>query len=158
MTNDTMGRRILALLGLIAAVLALYVLWARPFQLRWGATDEEVRRSMPGDELDPTPGFLATRAITIQGTPQQIFPWLLQMGFGRAGFYGFDLFENVGSPSGSRSAERIQPQWQNFKVGDPVPISPVATMKFYAIQPRAVHCLERRRPERRLHLGALSCR
>ena len=91
---------------------------------------------MPGDELDPTPGFLATRAITIQATPEQIWPWLMQMGFGRAGLYGFDLFENVGSPGGTRSAERILPQWQDFKVGDPVPISPVATMKFYAIQPQ----------------------
>src|SRR5574340_409327 len=134
MKNSSLRNRLLAVLGLVALVLALYFLWARPFQLRWGATDEEVQRSMPGDDLDPRPTFLATRAITIKGTPEQIWPWLLQMGYGRAGFYGFDLFENVGSPSGTRSAERILPQWQGFKVGDPVPISPVAMMKFYAIE------------------------
>lgn len=133
-TNET-GRRVLALLGLIFVVLVAYVLWARPFQLRWGATNAELQRSMPGDELDPSPGFLATRAITINGTPEEIWPWLMQMGYSRAGFYGFDLFENTGSPRGLRSADRILPQFQDFAVGDAVPISPVATMKFYAIQP-----------------------
>jgi hypothetical protein len=135
MKHHDMRGRVLAVVGLIALVLVLYLLWARPFQLRWGATDEELKRSMPGDDLDRTPTFLATRAITIQGTPGEIWPWLIQMGYGRAGFYGFDLFENVGSPGGTRSAERILPQWQHFKAGDPVPISPVAMMKFYAIQP-----------------------
>lgn len=128
-------KRLLAVLALIVVILAMYLLWSRPDQLRWGATSEEVQRSMPGDELDPTPGFLATRAITIAGTPEQIWPWLIQMGYGRAGLYGYDLFQNVGTPAGGRSAERILPQWQNFKVGDAAPISPVATMKFYAIEP-----------------------
>ncbi|HET6847035.1 MAG TPA: hypothetical protein VFH29_09385 [Anaerolineales bacterium] len=135
MKNDSLRNRVLAVLALILVVLALYALWARPFQLRWGATDSEVRRSMPGDQLNLTPTFLATRAITIQGTPGEIWPWIIQMGYGRAGFYGFDLFESVGSPTGARSAERILPQWQHFNVGDPVPISPVATLKFFAIEP-----------------------
>src|SRR4030042_2845933 len=103
----------LAVLGLIAAVLALYLLWARPYQLRWGATDEEVRRPMPGDELDTSPTFLATRAITIEAAPERIWPWLMQMGYTRAGFYGFDLFENVGSPRGLQSADRILPPDQD---------------------------------------------
>lgn len=135
MLKDSLRNRILAVLGLLALVLALYILWARPLQLRWGATDEELQRSMPGDELDPTPGFLATRAITIQATPEQIWPWLLQMGYGRAGLYGLDLFKKVRSPSVAGSVERILPQFQDFKVGDPIPVSPVATLKFFAIQP-----------------------
>ncbi len=92
---------------------------------------------MPGDELNSSPTFLATRAITIAGTPQQIWPWLIQMGFGRAGYYGYDIdiLENLGSPRGIRSAGRILPESQNFKVGDPVPISPFAADIFYAIQP-----------------------
>lgn len=133
--NDTVRNRVLAVLGLTAIVLGLYFVWARPFQQRWGATDEELQRSMPGDELEPRPTFLATRAISIQSSPEQIWPWLMQMGYGRAGLYGFDLFQSVGSPTGTRSAERILPQWQHFNVGDPAPVSPVAIMKFYAIQP-----------------------
>jgi hypothetical protein len=124
-------KRILAVLGLLAVVLALYFAWARPYQLRWGATDEEVRRSMPGDELSNNPTFLATRAITIDGTPEVVWPWLMQMGYKRAGFYGYDILENLGTPS----ADRILPQYQDFQVGDPVPISPVSTLIFHAIEP-----------------------
>lgn len=126
--------RLLAVFVLIGLVLSAYWLWARPYQLRWGATAEEIQRPMPGDELDPHPTFLATRAITIDGTPEQIWPWLIQMGYGRAGYYGYDLIENVGSPLGILSAERILPEFQQFNVGDDVPISAVATMEFYEIE------------------------
>jgi hypothetical protein len=128
--NETI-KRVMAVPGLIVVVLAVYFLWARPYQLRWGATDEEVRRPMPGDELDSRPTFLATRAITIDAGPAKIWPWLIQMGYGRAGYYGYDILENLGKPS----AERILPQFQDFQVGDDVPISPAASMVFYAIEP-----------------------
>lgn len=127
--------RIVSVMTLVGLVLSAYQLWARPYQLRWGATDEEVARHMPGDELDPDPTFLSTRAITIKGTPDQIWPWLLQMGYGRAGFYGYDILENIGSPRGMKSADRILPKFQHFKVGDEVPISAAATEIFYAIEP-----------------------
>lgn len=127
--------RLLSALALIGLVLAAYFLWARPYQLRWGATDEEIRRSMPGDELNTRPTFLATRAITINGTPEEIWPWLLQMGYGRAGFYGYDIFENIGSPRGIRSAEGILPEFQHFVLGDEVPISPAGGLEFRAIEP-----------------------
>jgi hypothetical protein len=64
--------RTLAMLSIVALTMAAYLFWARPYQLRWGATDEEINRVMPGDELDPAPKFLATRAITIDGTPAEI--------------------------------------------------------------------------------------
>jgi len=123
-----------AILALIGLVMAAYLLWARPYQLDWGATDEEVKRAMPGDDLNPDPKFLATRAITIEGTPEEIWPWLVQMGYGRAGFYGYDILENMGSKRGIRSADRILPEFQHFKVGDDVPISPTTVMVFYAIE------------------------
>src|SRR5512135_3169783 len=102
---------ILAVIALLALVLGAYLLWARPYQLRWGATDEEVRRPMPGDELDPTPTFLSTRAITIDAAPDKIWPWLIQMAYSRAGFYGYDILENLGSPRGIRSADSILPEF-----------------------------------------------
>lgn len=128
-------KRILAILSLIVLVMTVYFLWARPYQLNWGATPQEVKQSMPGDKLDPYPEFFATRAITIASTPEEIWPWLLQMGYGRAGYYGYDILENLGSPRGIRSADRILPEFQHFKVGDDVPISSVAQMVFYAIEP-----------------------
>lgn len=119
--------RLISVLVVVGLVLAAYFLWARPYQLRWSATNEEVARPMPGDELDPDPTFLATRAITIDAPPEAIWPWLVQI--------GYDILENLGSPSGLLSAERIVPEWQNFKVGDVVPISAVAAEVFYAIEP-----------------------
>jgi hypothetical protein len=128
-------KKIIAILAMLGLVMAAYLLWARPYQLHWGATDAEVNRAMPGDELDPHPTFLATRAITINGTPQQIWPWLIQMGYTRAGFYGYDILENIGSPHGLESAVTIMPEFQQFKVGDEVPISSAATMVFNAVEP-----------------------
>jgi len=121
--------------ALIAIVMTAYLLWARPYQLNWGATQEEIRRPMPGDELDTHPTFLATRAITIEGTPHEIWPWLVQMGYNRAGYYGYDIIENIGSESGAYSAERIIPDLQNIHVGDEVPISAAGSWVFYAIEP-----------------------
>jgi hypothetical protein len=91
---------------------------------------------MAGDELNRNPSFLATRAITIEGSPEQVWPWLLQMGYGRAGFYGYDLLENAGSPEGLRSAEEVLSRFQNFVVGDEVPISAVVSMTFHTIEPK----------------------
>jgi hypothetical protein len=128
-------KKVLAVLVLLSLVMALYVFQARPYQLQWGATKEEIQRPMAGDELDPDPMFLATRAITINGTPEEIWPWLLQMGFGRAGFYGYDILENIGSKRGMLSADRILPELQNFKVGDEVPLSAAGGLIFFAIEP-----------------------
>ena len=128
-------KKIISILALLGLVMAAYLLWARPYQLRWGATDAEVNRAMPGDELDSHPTFLATRTITIDGTPQQIWPWLIQMGYTRAGFYGYDILENIGSPRGLESAVTVIPQFQQFKAGDEVPISSASTMVFNAVEP-----------------------
>jgi hypothetical protein len=131
----TFIKRLLAALGALAVVMAIYYFVARPYQLHWGATKEEISALLPGDERNPEPDFFATRAITIQGTPQEIWPWLIQMGFNRAGFYGYDVLENLKSERGMLSAEHILPEFQNFQVGDVVPISSVAEMQFYAIEP-----------------------
>jgi hypothetical protein len=91
----------------------------RHWHLRWGATDAEVAAAMPGDEIDPEPSFSATRAITIQAPPAKVWPWIVQIGTGRAGFYSYDLFDNAARPS----ADHILPQCQSIRVGDWVPMS-----------------------------------
>jgi hypothetical protein len=95
----------------------------RRSHLRWGATDAEVAGSMPGDELVPEPSFEATRAITIDAPPEAVWPWLVQIGYGRAGFYSYDLFDNAARPS----AERILPEYQRPEVGDWVPMAATVT-------------------------------
>ncbi len=127
--------RLLALMALLVLLAAIYLLAIRPSQLRRGATADEVARSMPGDDLVSSPTFCATRGISIQGRPEDIWPWLAQMGYGRAGFYGYDLIENVGSRTGIRSAVSILPELQHPKTGDVLPISVVASLVLDSIQP-----------------------
>lgn len=130
-------RAILGRLLAIILVLGVYRIVVRPVQLTWGATPAEIKRDMPGDSILADPDFAATRAITIDAPPEAIFPWLLQMGYGRAGFYGYDLMENLGSPRGITSAETIIPELQHVQAGDPVPISPIAELVFHSIEPNA---------------------
>ena len=108
----------LAALAAVAAV--TYLRFIRPWQLRWGATNAEVARAMPGDDVVKFPTFNATRGVTIQTRPEEIWPWLLQIGVTRAGWYSYDLFDNLGKPS----AERIIPELQHVAVGDVIPMSP----------------------------------
>jgi len=135
MKKITVLVRISAVLVQFGIIMAAYIFSARPYQLGWGATPVEINRSMPGDERRGKPAFLATRAITIDDTPENIWPWLIQMGYGRAGFYGYDIIENLGSEGGIYSADRILPEYQNFTVGDEVPISRVARLYFFEIEP-----------------------
>jgi hypothetical protein len=69
---------------------------------------------MPGDELVPVSHFTATRAITVEADPELVWPWLVQVGFRRAGFYTYDLLDSLGEPS----AEKILPEWQHPRIGD----------------------------------------
>ena len=91
------------LLGSVAALAASYCRWVRPWQLTWGSTAAEVARAMPGDDVVDRPSFIATRAVTVAAPPENIYPWLVQMGVGRAGWYSYDLLDNLGR----RSAERL---------------------------------------------------
>ena len=105
---------------IVAAGSIAYLLSVRPWQLRWGATAAEVAESLPGDELVPHPKLQTTRAITIQTPPSQVWPWLVQMGWARAGFYSYDALENL-MGLGIHSANRILPEFQSLKVGDVLP-------------------------------------
>lgn len=107
------------LLTVPTAVVA-YIRYVRPWQLTWGATPAEVSRSLPSDELVSDPTFNATRAITIAAPPADVWPWLVQAGVTRAGWYSYDLLDNLGR----HSARRIIPELQHLAVGDIVPMSP----------------------------------
>jgi hypothetical protein len=102
-------------------VLALiYRVLLRPWQLRWGATDEEIGHAMPGDEIVDQPTFNATRAVTIHAPAEYIYPWIVQMGVTRGGWYSYDLLDNLARPS----AEVIMPEHQHLHIGMVVPMSP----------------------------------
>ena len=94
--------------------------------LRLGATAEEARRPLPGDALVPVPLVDSTMAITIAAPPAAVWPWLVQMGCGRAGWYGIDLLDN----GGRRSARRIHPEWQALAAGDRLAMTPGGRRQF----------------------------
>jgi hypothetical protein len=104
----------------IILLAGIYLLWFRPWQLRWGARDEEIVREMPGDTIVKQATFDATRGVSVKATPEEIYPWIVQMGVSRAGWYSYDILDNLGR----RSAEEILPEFQKIAVGDVIPMSP----------------------------------
>lgn len=98
----------------IVILLVLYFGGVRQWQMTWGATPEEASRYMAGDELLVDPTLNATRVVEIKAPPEQVWPWLVQMGYKRAGLYSFGALDNGGMPS----AERIIPEFQDLNVGD----------------------------------------
>ncbi len=102
----------------VAVPLAVTAPLLRRWHSRWGATAEEVSMQMPGDDLVPGCQVAWTRAITIDAPPDSVWPWLAQVGFGKAGFYSNDLLDNVGHPS----SDRVDPQLQRLHIGDWVPM------------------------------------
>jgi hypothetical protein len=102
--------------------------------LRWGATDEEIAASQPGDDLIRDANVSATRAITIRRSPELVWPWIAQLGQGRGGFYSYDFLENlVGFDI--HSADRVVPEWQQLEVGDEVRLAPAAGLKVAIVEP-----------------------
>lgn len=114
---------------LIAIPLALLVLSLlfygvfRPIYSRWGARPAERNMALPGDDLVPAPNLLYTRAISIQAPPEAIYPWIIQMGWGRAGLYSYEWLENL-IGSDLHNADSIHPEWQDTQVGDIVWFGP----------------------------------
>jgi hypothetical protein len=112
-----------ARMALIFDTLSAVPIWAgtpfvRPWHIRWGATDAEVTASMAGDDVVPTAQFSATRAITVEAPPEQVWPWIAQLGYRRGGFYTYDLVDNAGE----QSADRIIDEYQDLRVGDFIPM------------------------------------
>ena len=105
------------------AVLVVFRPLLRHWYLHWGATESEAARLLPGDELVPHPRVKYTRGITIQSTPDRIWPWLVQMGQGKGGLYSYEKLENLAGCD-IHNADRILPQFQNIKVGDQVKLGP----------------------------------
>jgi hypothetical protein len=117
MNTSRKGIRILALIGSLVVILAGFLLFVRPWYLRWGASDEEIVRALPGDEIVPNAAGQETRAITIHAGVEKVWPWIAQLGQDRGGFYSYDLLENI---VGCRmpTVDLLRPEKQSWKIGD----------------------------------------
>jgi hypothetical protein len=112
-----LAARLLALLTALATMLLAFFLFVRPWYRSWGATADEIDRSLPGDEIVPHPAAQETLGITIRAPVDRVWPWLAQIGQDRGGFYSFDLVENL---VGCRvpTEDRLRPDRQVWRVGD----------------------------------------
>jgi hypothetical protein len=95
----------------------------RPWYSRWGLEDGEATRPLPGDEIVPQPTLEVTRAVTIQAPAERIWPWIAQIGHGRAGLYTYERLENLARCQ-MKNADRIVLEWQRPRPGDNVRLGP----------------------------------
>lgn len=110
----------LATAAIVSALfIAVYLSVLKPWHMRWGTTDDEVTRPMPGDELIADAPNV-TRAITINASQNEIWPWLVQLGYGKAGWYSYDWIDN----DFRRSADRVIDGYQHLAPGDKILMMP----------------------------------
>jgi hypothetical protein len=116
-------KKVSLLAGAAAAAAVLYPLAIRPWFLRWGATDDDLKVEWPGDELTPGRENAATRAITINASASEVWAWIVQLGQDRGGFYSYTWLENL---FGCRmhNANKIIPEFQQRQEGDTVWLTP----------------------------------
>jgi proline iminopeptidase len=131
----TIGEGIIGAAAAAGTVVLAPVL--RPWYSRWGATDEETRRPYPGDEWVPRPKSELTCAITIEAPRARVWPWFVQLGCQRGGWYSYDLLDNGGAPS----ASRIVPEYQLLEAGDVVKAVPNGSFGFPVAAIQAESCL-----------------
>ena len=127
-----------------AAVVTVYAVALRPWHMKWGASQHEVEQPMPGDDVIPMPKIETTRAITIAAAPDEVYPWLVQIGFQRAGWYSYDALEKmigVGDFEGGSSSRRIVPELQDLKVGDIIRTDPAGGFTVTALKPNRLFSL-----------------
>ncbi len=121
----------MALLAAAAATGVAAAAWseARPRVMDWGASWEEVVQPLPGDDLVDNPVYVTTRAIDVRAPAAAVWPWLLQLGQNRGGFYSYDRLENLAGLN-IHSADEIHPDWQDLRAGeDFVTLDPAGVMK-----------------------------
>jgi hypothetical protein len=109
-------------IGVIAVVLLM------PWMDSWGASPQEISASLPGDELVLSPNIGYTRAISVNASPEEIYPWIVQLGAEKGGWYSYEWFETNVLRCQNTNADRIHEEWQGLEVGDKVLMCPDENM------------------------------
>src|SRR6478735_1570403 len=111
------------LLGAAWIVVCFATPFLRTFRLRWGTRRQDRSRAFPGDDLIPEPRWSWCHAIELDAACEEVFPWLVQMGQDKGGFYSYEWLENLAGCE-IRNAQAIHPEWQRLKVGDAFRLAP----------------------------------
>jgi hypothetical protein len=110
----------LIVLGFVAGLAAAYGLHLRDAHRTWGLVPGDKQRAMSGDDAIPGARIVDTRSLSIDAPPSAVWPWLVQLGYGRAGWYGFSRMDRTGAPSGA-AADSILEEFQDLAVDDVIP-------------------------------------
>jgi hypothetical protein len=132
--------RLTASIAVLGVMVMTYERWLKPWQERWGATDEELALALPGDHLIEEPAAQVTRAITIDAPREEVWPWIVQLGADRAGFYTYDRLENLFG-LGIHSADGIVADWQDLEIGQVVYADRARTGGWYVVELRPYEAL-----------------
>ena len=110
--------RLVAQTGTFACLVYLgAAILTRPWHSRWGSTDAELVAALPGDDVVPNAHSTIQHAVTIDASPEEVWPWLVQLGQDRGGFYSYDWLERLVGDD-IHNADRIHPEWQTLRAGD----------------------------------------
>lgn len=127
---------ILPVVGVLSGVAAsiAYLRVIRPWMLSWGVQQEDLLLSYQGEGVLPDPKIDSMHAITIDAPPSRVWPWLVQLGQGKGGFYSYDFLENM-TGLDIHTANEIVPEWQSLKVGDRVMLGKGIGIPVVALEP-----------------------
>jgi len=129
--GSSVWRVIIWIAGVLSLIAGLYLLILWPWISHWGATNEEVLQPLPGDDLIENASLVTTKAITIEASPEEIWPWLLQLGVDRGGMYSYLWVENWLLRLNVENSDVVRPEWQHLQVGDFIRFTP----KKYTLNP-----------------------
>ena len=125
------------LLTLLVILILAMLYWfpTRRWFGRWGTTDEDLTRTMAGDPLIVQPTHSATHALTVDALPQDIWPWLMQMGYRRGGLYSYDWLDRLFGYLDRPSTSRVLSEFQQLTAGDVIPLGRGKGFPVTAIEP-----------------------
>src|SRR5580765_8154 len=119
----------------IVTLAMLYWFPIRRWMSRWGTMLSDPTRVMAGDSLLVDPTYAGTMAVTVNASPEHIWPWLVQIGYRRGGLYSYDWLDRLFGYLDRPSATRILPEFQHLAVGDRIPLGRGPHWPVAAIEP-----------------------
>src|SRR6476620_6855231 len=122
----------------------LYWFPIRRWMNQWGATSSDVARVMAGDRLLPDQTYSGTTAVIVNAKPEQIWPWLVQIGYQRGGLYSYDWLDRIFGYLDRPSATRILPEFQHLAVGDRIPLGRGPSWPVAVLEPNRALVLDMR--------------
>jgi hypothetical protein len=131
-------------LFVIFILAVLYWFPIRQWMSRWGANPSDRVRVMAGDSLLVDPTYSGTMAVSVDAPPEDIWPWLVQIGYQRGGLYSYDWLDRLFGYLDRPSATRILPEFQALAVGDEIPLGRGPSWPVAIVEPRRALVLDMR--------------